>query len=365
MKFANAINEFVEAQSSSQPFYYLDASIIGSLCDRKLWYAFNNVMDVPRDAFDINIEASNQMHVSYVERLMMDLGVTVFNKDPKSRKRWYLECSQNGYLTATMHGVLVCESDDLGVPKDTPFVYKIIPLGNDNFNSLKNDGLEKYHYTQFVELNTQMALTESVGNAVLHGLVIGFNTDTGELSSEVISYNSRQYEATLHRAELIVRNEEIPPRCNESNREFLCEDCMFKEVCSGETIPRPSCRNCGYCTRNPDGIDVCEKGFNQTKACNFHIFNPDLLIALSGKPVAFNNKHECMEYESFFNGNKKAKKSLGKPVYTSDELHLIFSDAMLEPDASEFINEIIRRYNGTVKSTEFIDELPEDDIPFD
>lgn len=370
MDLGKAIDSYTESVNQSAPAMNIDIAKIGLPCERWIWYEFNHVMQVERRAEDIAREEQRQFFVERFTRSVIDMGLSVYSKDPSTRQRWHLECQDNGYLTGSMDGVLVAHEEGFGISVDTPHVFHVLALSDKEWNLFKNGGTQHWDWQRFVEVQLQMALTATVGRFVGTAVVVAYNVENGRSTSDSFTYDAKLYESMIRKADLLVRNESIPKKCTEADKSFMCRLCPYKDVCSGETLPEPACRNCGLCTRTKKGEDVCEKGFKMDKPCNFHLVNPDLIIALSGDPIKYHSEIEAMEYEKFFNGNRKSKnaKKDGKPTYTSAELFLIFSKNEMPDDMSDFTTEMVERFNATV--TDFEDALPDpkdphgDSIPF-
>jgi hypothetical protein len=275
-----AIYEYYKRRGDSEETRgYLGASIIGSSCERYLWYVFRFCC---RKRFDGRMYRLLETGDKEEERIVQDLrniGCTVHVIDEETGEQFAVQAI-GGHFFGHLDGCV------LGV-KEAPKTWHVLECKTHNdksFNGLTKKGIKWSKPQHYAQMQIYMHLS-----GMTRALYFAVNKNTDELYAERVRYNQEEAEGLVERAKEIIFATNPPERISTRSDFFECKWCDAREICWGSerALPVPSinCRQCCHATPTLDGNACwkCEKHKkqlsleDQNKACGSHLCLPGLI----------------------------------------------------------------------------------------
>jgi len=262
------------------PREYLGASIIGTECDRELWYAFNDCIqeDFPGRLYRL-FETGHLQEARMVKNLR-DIGVTVHDTNEKGEQFGFIDIGGHfrGHLDGCALGVL-----------EAPKTWHLLEFKTHNkkyFAALIKRGVRVEFPKHYAQCQVYMHKT-----GMKRTLYMAVNKDTDELYTERINYDGRYADGMVERARRIITTKKAPERCATKPGTFVCKFCSAADLCWGTSnkalpVPYISCRQCCHSTPEMDtdhgrwscaysGATISRN--KQFEACPHHLVLPDLI----------------------------------------------------------------------------------------
>lgn len=271
-----------EAENSSWDSLGFSPSMIGSECDRFLWYSLH--WAYAPEKFSGRMLRLFETGFNQEDRMIADLkraGLEVYEVDPDNGKQFTARALA-GHVRGKLDGI--CR----GVP-EAPAKWHVVECKSHNAKSFKKllgpGGLKVTKYDHFVQCQTYMHI-----RGLDRALYIAVNKDTDELHVERVKYDLDFCTRLFARLERILRADSPPPRLAEKEI-FACKFCKAKPLCFGDSFARISCRTCVHsspefsgdaawsCARFAKPITISE----QREACPAHLYLPDLVPGEMGE----------------------------------------------------------------------------------
>ena len=325
---AQAIDYEYQSKHVSQHRKHLGISTIGAECERSLWYQFNQCKLIQHEGRMLRLfEFGHEMEKSFNE-LLKSVGFRVYDKNPKTGEQWQVQDPENKFFSGSVDCIAV-SPDDIefeGVKSNTPYIVDHKTAGNSSFNNFVKNGLAVWNMKYFIQLQCYMGFSEQFGKKKINNaMIFVFNKNNHEIATECIEFNQSVFDLMREKAKNIVELEKPPYRISDDPDSFKCRFCDYKEICHGEELAEPSCRNCGFGNKSAKHGEKCDKGFDMTPCVN-HVYNPYIFDG-DFVPIQFHPEHDAMDYDGFVNAPPKSKDKFGdKPVLTSKEVFELYQN---------------------------------------
>ena len=223
---------------------FLEASWLGAICLRQLWYGFRWSSRTP--------PAKLKGCKDYLfPKQLESIGATVSTADANNIP--YRLTALGGHLGSIMDGCAV------NIPtrgkKWHVLEFKTVDL--DTFLAIKKNGLRAEDYNTYCKLMLLMGMSQGMERALC---CIACDSTMG-LHFEVVYYNQTEYLSLLTKAEHIIFNDSIPNRIDPTGETDFCKRCVFYSICQQKEMPDVNCRTCAYGepSRKPEAQWVCHE----------------------------------------------------------------------------------------------------------
>ena len=246
-----AINDYWQRSGSSEnKRHYLGGSIIGSHCERKLWYDFRHMT---KESFDGRMyrlfDRGHREEATFVRELQ-GAGVEVQELGPNG-KQFALQ-AVGGHVAGHMDG----KGKGLLENPNTWHVLEFKTHSAKSFRELQKKGVLEAKFQHFAQMQLYMKWSK-----MTHAFYLAVNKDTDELYSECFTYDEDAANALEAKAERIVTSQDPPERPYDSRDFYLCKWCSAQDLCWGSEdttapaipVPSLSCRQCLHATPEMDG----------------------------------------------------------------------------------------------------------------
>lgn len=269
---------YVATQKPSRTGYGINASEIGTECDRKLWYKLRWSTEPKQhdDGRVLRVFERGNIEEERIIQNLRDAGITVQDVDPETGKQWAFEIA-DGWVRGRADGIA------WGFPEapKAKHVIEIKSMKAADWRAVKKHGLLAKKPDHWHQLHSGM-----YGLGISRGMYIGTNKDTEEILTERIKLDPDVAARQEARVLGIVKSYSTPPpRISEKPDSFLCRFCDFREICHSDAFAPRHCRSClsfsfrtgpdGYCERFDDARDVTQQ--QECKNCPAHRFLPGLV----------------------------------------------------------------------------------------
>jgi len=255
-----AIKQYWHAKGSSQKKrHYLGGSMVGSHCERKLWYDFRHMTEEDFDGrlYRLFQRGHNEEH-TFVEELR-GAGVTV-QEVGKDGEQFGFK-AVGGHVAGHLDGV----GKGLLEAPETWHLLEFKTHSAKSFKELQKDGVEKSKPQHFAQMQLYMKWAK-----LTRAFYLSVNKDNDELYSERLDYDADRAEALEAKAKRIVESQHAPERPYSRRDYYLCKWCSAQDLCWGSEektapaidIKSLSCRQCMHATPEMDG--------NARWSCNKH-----------------------------------------------------------------------------------------------
>ena len=214
---ANLIDEAILNRSSSEKKRdYMGGSILGTECDRQLWYMYK----MPFTVDDPKLQRIFDMgHIfeDYIIRLLRDAGITVHCTDTNGDQFGFVD----GPIAGHIDGVLE------GLPESSkPHLFEAKSANDKNFKQAVKLGLEKWNNKYWAQVHIYM-LKMNLEKC----LFVVINKNTQELYFERVTLDKHVANHYLLRGKEIAAMDELPDRKYNSSTFFKCKFCNNRKEC--------------------------------------------------------------------------------------------------------------------------------------
>jgi hypothetical protein len=255
--------------------YGVSVSMLGSECDRQLWYQLRwaSVPEVIAEGRKFRIFARGNAAEQRILDDLREAGIVVQDVDPDTGKQWRLSRA-NGWIRGKADGVV------LGVieaPK-ARHVVEIKCLKAADWRAILKRGLRKQKPEHWMQLHEGMAAL-----GIDRGIYIAENADTCELLSERLHLDHEEAAKAAARVLRLTTENDAPLRIADAPARPPCLFCSHKAVCFENAAPRQHCRTCLFFTFTSDGNGHCDRFGEarspdlQREGCPAHLFLPTLI----------------------------------------------------------------------------------------
>lgn len=252
---------------------HLGGSLIGTECERAIWYTFRWATRVRHGGRLLRLFDRGQREEERIMSALRKIGVTALDIDPDTGRQWSVR-DPTGHSGGSMDGVL------LGVP-EAPRTWagaEIKTHGQKSFTDLVSKGVEKSKPAHWAQMHFYAGLS-----GLDRFLYIAVNKNDDDIYTEWVHIDKELSARLIAKAERIIKSERPPVRISNDPSWFMCRFCDHKDVCHGTAMPERHCRSCLHSTPAPDGVWLCEKHGceittkEQATGCDDHLYVPDLV----------------------------------------------------------------------------------------
>lgn len=212
-------NAILSRASKEESRSYMGGSILGTECDRQLWYSYKRPFVVDSAKLQRIFDMGNIIE-DYVIRLLKDAGITVYDVDKDGKQFGFVD----GKIAGHSDGVL------LGLPESPdPHLFECKSANDKNFKAAVKNGIEKWNSKYWAQVHVYM---KKLG--LNFCLFVVMNKNDCELYIEIIPYDEMVAGIYLSRGHDIADMETEPDRKYVNSKFYKCRFCNFKKECWGE-----------------------------------------------------------------------------------------------------------------------------------
>jgi hypothetical protein len=311
---AMAIVQWYE-KKTDEPRPHLGASEIGRPCDRALWYGFRWAT---RRTFPGRIkrlfDTGFREEVRFLEELK-GIGVEIYDRDPVTKLQHRFEAI-DGHFGGS------CDGIGRGFP-EAPKTWAVTEFKTHSaksFTELVRDGVEKSKPEHYAQMQVYMGLAE-----LDRALYLAVNKDTDELYTQWVHFDKAAFEASMARAEKIIRADEPPPGVSTDPAWWQCKFCDHQTLCHGQVAAAKSCRTCVHSSPAPEGLWHCESQkrslsvAEQRIGCRSHLVLPPLVSyaeAIDAGPdfIKYQHKDDGTIFANCTEDADKSEENMGTDI---------------------------------------------------
>lgn len=253
---------------------HLGASLIGEECERKLWFSLRWACDPGFNGRLLRLFQTGFLEEFCIIKELRKIGVAVWDRDMDSGEQIHFadpDCPHfSGSLDAIGRGF-----EEAPV---APHVIEIKSSGSKPFSKIKHEGVQKAKPLHYAQMQTYCRWAE-----LDRAFYFVVNKDTDEIYSERVYYDKAFAERLADKAKRVVYSDVPLDRISKNAGNFQCKFCPYTGPCHEKELCLISCRTCAFVTPEENGTWTCGRTgkviepINQRKACEGHIFIPDLV----------------------------------------------------------------------------------------
>jgi hypothetical protein len=266
---ADAIYKVYENQPVHERAY-LGASIMGTECDRALWYQFR--LAYPPEQLEgrkLRLFQTGHREEDRIVAELNEAGITVSDQQKKFT-------AFGGHLQGHLDGVV----NNIPEAPGLEHVLEVKTHNDKSFKSLVKDGVAKSKPGHVVQMQLYMHHTKASW-----ALYVAVNKNDDSIYVERVPYDAKQSEIILRRAERTIKAHAAPPKLYEDPKAksaFACGWCPAKTVCHEGQFTRRNCRTCISSTPVEGGwrCELKDKSLTfaeQLAGCEDHVYLPSLV----------------------------------------------------------------------------------------
>ena len=247
----DAINEHWKRSGSSEgKRHYLGGSMVGSHCDRKLWYDFRHMTEENFDGRLYRLfNRGHREEFTFVDELRA-AGVEVHDVAPNGEQFGFKAIGGHvaGHMDGAGKGLL-----------ENPEAWHVLEFkthSSKSFKELQKKGVHDSKFQHYAQMQLYMKWSK-----MSYAYYLAVNKDNDELYSECFTYDEDAANALEAKAERIVTSQDPPERPYDSRDFYMCKWCSAQDLCWGSEdttapaipVPSLSCRQCLHATPEMDG----------------------------------------------------------------------------------------------------------------
>ena len=269
----SAIYAAYEAAADTGWREHLGASLIGTECERAIWYSFRWASRARHTGRLLRLfDTGNLAEARFVADLRR-IGVTVLDLDPETGRQWNLR-DAGGHFGGSMDAVAI------GFP-EAPKAWHVCEFkthGHKSFTKLQAEGVEKSKPLHWAQMQAYMHLA-----GIERAFYLAVCKDTDELYQERIRHDAEAGLRILAKAQRIVTAARPPTRISEDPAWWQCRFCDHHAVCHTNVEVERHCRSCLHATPIDGGAWHCARHQvplarrEQAAGCAAHLYIPDLV----------------------------------------------------------------------------------------
>jgi hypothetical protein len=271
----DAIYAAYEAAQESGYREHLGASIIGTDCDRAVWYSFRWTTRAKFSGRMLRLFETGQLEEARLVANLRRVGVTVLEIDPDTGRQWACR-DDTGHFGGSADAVAL---GLLEAPK-TWHLCEFKTHNDKSFQKLKKDKVEKSKPQHYAQMQSYMHLMQ-----LERAFYMARNKDTDEIYNERLSYDAAYAARLLAKAGRIIHAAHPPGRISQDPSWYQCRFCDHAPQCHHGTLPERHCRSCLHSSPAEGGAWNCVfhqcqlTRAEQESGCEHHRYIPDLVHA--------------------------------------------------------------------------------------
>jgi len=268
---------------------HLGASLIGSECDREIWYSWHWAIKPRFTGQELRLFNRGHLEEPRMLALMKMLGIEIWFQDANGKQ--FRIHGYRGHYGGGMDGVVrgIPELPNIAILGEfkthnlksftalagAPKTWRL-HLEDPTKNPFLGQGVKTSKWSHYVQMQEYMAY-----NNLTHALYCAVCKDTDDVYMEVVEYDGFAHRRTEARVISIVDSPKPPVKINDSPAYFYCKHmCDYVGVCHKKEVPERNCRTCVHVSVADGGKWVCER-FNeelspleQRAGCDFYLLLP-------------------------------------------------------------------------------------------
>ncbi|NCY25075.1 MAG: oxidoreductase [Alphaproteobacteria bacterium] len=268
-----AIYASYQAAAESGYRAHLGASLIGTDCERAIWYAFRWATRARHTGRLLRLFDTGHLAEARFVADLRRIGVTVLDLDPATGRQWNMR-DASGHFGGSMDAVAI------GFPeaRATWHVCEFKTHSAKSFAKLKADGVAASKPLHWAQMQAYMQLA-----GLDRAFYLAVCKDTDALYEERIRHDAEAGLRILAKAERIIAAIRPPARISQDPAWWQCRLCDHHAVCHAGTAPERHCRSCLHATPVHAGAWHCSRHDHpltrqaQETGCAAHLFIPDLV----------------------------------------------------------------------------------------
>jgi hypothetical protein len=268
-----AIYAAYEAAADTGYRAHLGASLIGTECERALWYSFRWTTRARHTGRLLRLFETGNLAESRFVADLRRIGVTVLDLDPVTGRQWNLR-DASGHFGGSMDAVAIGFAE----APSTWHVCEFKTHGHKSFAKLAAEGVERSKPLHWAQMQAYMQLA-----GLDRAFYLAVCKDTDELYQERIRHDAEAGLRILAKAQRIVDATRPPARISEDPAWWQCRFCDHHAVCHDGAAVERHCRSCLHASPASSGTWSCARhrillGLREQQAgCDRHLFIPNLV----------------------------------------------------------------------------------------
>ncbi len=269
----SAIYTAYEAAAETGWRAHLGASLIGTPCERAIWYSFRWASRARHTGRLLRLfETGNLAEARFVADLRR-IGVTVLDLDPATGRQWRVR-DAGEHFGGSMDAVAI------GFP-EAPKAWHVCEFKTHNlksFSKLQAEGVAKSKPLHWAQMQAYMHLAD-----IERAFYLAVCKDNDELYQERVPRDAEAGMRILAKAERIIDAPRPPTRISADPTWFECRLCDHHAVCHGGAAVERHCRSCLHAAPIAGGAWHCARhqvplaDREQRSGCAAHLLIPDLV----------------------------------------------------------------------------------------
>ena len=347
---AQLIDDHWSETRNEPPRMHLGASLIGTDCERALWYGFRWASLKRFEGRLLRLFDRGHSEEARFIRDLKAIGMAVYERDPETGRQFQFS-DHGGHFGGSLDGIGM-------MPNEPAHVLEFKTSAEKPFLDMKAKGVRESKPLHFAQMQKYMGWA-----SITHAIYMMVNKNTDELYTEIVEYDAQTDQAISDKALRIIEAQKPPAKISTSPGHYACKWCDHYGTCHDEQPARMSCRTCISATPKTDGDGGwhCEQ-YNtaipenvQRSGCPDHRYIPDLL-PFGEMPEA---KGRDITYTLIGSDRQFTNGPRGPNSYDSLELQELNGQTVCDPGI-----ELLREnFDGRVTTVTAKDEWV-DDIPF-
>jgi hypothetical protein len=259
-----AIDEYCKVTYDDGHRWHLGASLIGDVCNRRLWYVFRWVKAwsaTDKDGNDNSgqmqrlFNRGHQTEARFIEWLR-GIGIQVWDFDDDGNQ--FRVKGVEGHFGGSLDSKALYAGQQFPLlAKIGPFLVEYKTHNAKSFAKLLKEGVKKSkprHWWQMCTYGSYYGFR--------YALYCAINKDTDEIKLFVIELDWNVGTQALHKATDVVLSQQPPPRFSELPSHIECKFCDFLTVCHKGAPYDRNCRSCKFAQPIKGGSWWCN-GWNR------------------------------------------------------------------------------------------------------
>jgi len=231
---------------------HLGASVIGTPCERELWYAFRWIAAEKFDGRMLRLFSRGHREEDRMIAWLRRVGIHIWDRDPETGNQWRV-AGHRGHFGGSLDGIAALNPAIFpGFPPHVLVECKT--YATNPFVNLTKNRVRKWrpkHYAQMC--------TYGVKRNIPLALYIGENKNDDDFYIEFVPLDFRLGLEWEKKAARIVDAQEPPPKLSLDPAHSACKYCGASDVCHFDGAYMQNCRSCSSCSAADNGEWFCNK----------------------------------------------------------------------------------------------------------
>lgn len=236
------IFEFYERNADDWRRPHLGASVIGSECDRYLYYHYHWARKPDLDGRMFRLFARGDREEGWIIEDLRKAGFIVWDKMPGAGGQWKVE--DGPFAGSAIDGVIMNLTE---APK-TRHLLEVKTYNEKRFRKLQKEGVREADMKYYVQMQVYCAAF-----ALERWFFVAVNKNNDEIYQERGPVDRQIASAARFRHQMVTSAEVPPPKISESPAFYKCKMCDYHPVCHGGALPALSCRTCTHVEKSLGG----------------------------------------------------------------------------------------------------------------